>query len=728
MHELTEAQRQAILGLSHFDPSCEDDYGNQALDYLVLNATAAFGPLLLVEALQVKHHIKQTFRLEFEEAEINKAAFRLGQRNMLSYTSSEDRFGSPRFQILGDVHDRVSTNLQGIRKLEEEVYSEWVSVLESKYSDHSEVLAQLDQVVEVFKRYLSRLLQRHGIECVGLLYPENAKARQWLVDVQGEILDGLLPSEGFVDAIARIEFPQFFKDAQDQRRSYLQGIFNSSFYWHLIQVDEGCSRLIRSVTRGQRLYLDTNILYSLVGFDGENVMTSVHRMLDLARQLEYELIVTTKTLDEFHESIRRRMRELKSHPPISVDLARVAVERLGSNGFLPSYWSDFIRRGLSVEEFVAERTHVEGVLSVLGVEVSNKHRAEIENSQELADEEGILNSVVSGLVSRNVIEHDAFHRVLITKVRRKKRYAFNDAAAWFLTHDTKLPHYDKVARKGGTHLPFCLTGNQWVQVNRPLLARVSSQEDNEASYFALVTQPYVRAMVSSKPLDRLYNSILGRLTQYQGMTYQIAMEITANRAFMAAVADESDPIRIDALVDEGIADLANELLNEKEELRGRAERRQGEYDELSIAMSTLQLRLDRSDADMQRLQEIRDSEFDRIEQIERQRDIRAKRIAKGIAWMAMGLCAVAVFWWPGKWAMTYAMKNWPKLEPILGLLPLGISVVLLLLLGKVPEFNVRIWLEAKLYEVIRGVQYDSLDALNTASDGADGPAESHNGR
>lgn len=82
--------KQTIFRLAHFNPTCNDEYGNQVLDYLVLDSLAMYGQLV-VTAIQIKENIKNSFRLDFEETEINLSGRRLSQKGMINYLSEEKR-------------------------------------------------------------------------------------------------------------------------------------------------------------------------------------------------------------------------------------------------------------------------------------------------------------------------------------------------------------------------------------------------------------------------------------------------------------------------------------------------------------------------------------------------------------------------------------------------------------------------------------------------------------
>jgi len=286
---------------------------------------------------------------------------------------------------------------------------------------------------------------------------------------------------------------------------------------------------------------------------------SVHAVLRMATTLGYELSVTGKTIDEFHESLHWQMTELQKKPPVPAELVRIAIDHLDENSFLALYWREFVENGTSIEEFVAEKTHLGDILEGLGISTTNNYREEIENSEALAGEMSILRSVCSPGTSEHIIEHDVFHRLFIERVRGKRRYQFSNAVAWFLTHDRKLPHYARVARKGKNYRPFCITTDQWVQINRPLLARTKGAEEYERSFHVLVTQPFLRTMISSFSLGTAYNEVLGRLARYKNMNPQLALNLVANKQFMVTLASEADPERIDEKIESELVDVAAEL-------------------------------------------------------------------------------------------------------------------------------------------------------------------------
>ena len=230
--------------------------------------------------------------------------------------------------------------------------------------------------------FISKMIIRHGIESVSILYPEIKKNEQDIDNISELILDELPKSDTFVNSIIKLEIPKFFKTDDDKRKKYISILFNSSFYFHLIQIDEKCSRLLREEIRGQKLFLDNNILYSLIGLHGEYILRAVHSLLSFASILGYGLWVTTKTIDEFQNSLNWKLNELKQSPPIPTDLAKLAIENLDQDNFLVIYWKEFVKNRLTIDEFISEKSHIESILDGFNIQTSNKYRKDIEDLQE----------------------------------------------------------------------------------------------------------------------------------------------------------------------------------------------------------------------------------------------------------------------------------------------------------------------------------------------------------
>ena len=571
----TEA-KSAIFKLAFFEPNIKDNYGNQVLDYLVLEAISTFGTMITCNQKEVKNVISKLFIIDFHEEEIYNAAKRLKKKNLVVIEESDERSTLPRFKLLDSSSD-LEEKIEGLKSLEAKVYEMWENELLENYKV---VLNKnnVDKLVNSLKTFLTKLVVRHGMESVSLLYPEKDKSEEWFEAIQKDIIKDLPKLGADLELVQQIEIPKFFKSKNDDRIQFVNSLFNSSFIWHLLQVDDKCSKYFKKITEGQVLVLDNNILYSLIGFHGQNSFESTHNLLKYANQLNYKIKVTTRTIDEFYDSVKRNSEKLSSFKYYTKEIAEVAINTLDNSSFMVSYWKEFLNDGLSIEEFVAEKSNIKNILSGLKIEITDRFKDEIENSQELLDEESILRNSCGNHLPPLVVQHDAFHRLFIKKSRGTYKYKFSEAVAWFLTHDSKLATYGVASLKGSKALNFSITTNEWIQINRPFIKRTIDENEFESSFYNLVTQPFLRSALSSFKVDEVRKKLLSRLTKYKNMGTQLSFELVTDVQFLQSITNLEDE-KIDSKIEKKVFELNKDLKLENSELYTNIESQNEEIEE-----------------------------------------------------------------------------------------------------------------------------------------------------
>jgi len=482
-----------------------------------------------------------------------------------------------RYQLLPNISKEVIQNQQAIVEIENTVFLEWQNELIEKYKNNPKVIKNIDLIVNSFKTFLVKLFVRHGIESVSILYPNDEKSQIWLTSIQNNIIGDLPNLAGESNIVLEIEIPNFFKAANSKRKKYIDNLFNASFYWHLIQIDEKCTEYFNEISKGQYLILDNNIIFSLMGFHGGVCMESIHELLKFANELGYILMVSTKTIDEFYESLKRSGEKYINSPKYTKELADVAVRTLDPNNFMVTYWREFVEKRISLNEFIVEKSHLDRIFKELNISVIPDFRKEIEGSNELKDEESILRTAC-GDFPATIIEHDAFHNILVKRIRNGEKYKYTQAIAWFLTHDTKLPFYARASLKGKKSLPFCITTNEWIQINRPFIRRTKNQEEFEKSFTNLVTQPYLRTILASFKVNNVKEKILNNLSRYKSVGVQLAFEMVTDVQFLN-ISSHANNTELENAVESKAFELNQILQDENNELIKALEESNQEHDE-----------------------------------------------------------------------------------------------------------------------------------------------------
>jgi hypothetical protein len=567
-----ELFKTALFRLAQFNPTALDDKGGQAADYVTLQSLACFG-MMPANPTEVSKAIYDMFRVRFEPAEVEGAAKRLALKGLAS-VEDLGRNQPALLRISATAAEDVDRSLAEMRELENRVLTDWREYIGAQYRAVPEVAEHAEHIERCLQIFTARMLAKHGIQCAALLYPEELKSQTWLDSIKQDIVAELPKVNALLDATVLIEVPAFFRSTEPSRVKYINDLLNSSYFWHTMQVDETCSRLLKSVTGGQTLYFDVNVLYSLSGLHGEHLLKSSHGAVKLAKALGYVLAVTTKSIDEFQSSLGARQRQYQGRPPVPRDLVKLVIQTLNDEDYVTSYWKELAKSGASIEEFVSEKSHLEGLLESLDISVTDEFREEIENSKELREQESILRLACSGSMIDSIVQHDAYHRLYVLRKRGSPKYHLSDAVAWFLTHDTKLAAFDREARARTGQLnalPFCMTTNEWVQVNRPLLPRAKDTAEYEESFYRLVTQPFIRSIVQRFSLTKAYQEVLGRAARYRNMTPQLALSLVADRRVVILTAVESDVNKADLIVENKFLDVASQLRTENAELARRVD-------------------------------------------------------------------------------------------------------------------------------------------------------------
>jgi hypothetical protein len=565
----------SLSRLAYFEPNFEDEYGNQVLDYLVIDSLSVGENLFHYSSSEIKKNIKDSFTIDFALGEIISSAKRLLRKGYVEIINEGEKDEELRFKLLPNITNEVINKQKSISEIETNVFDEWRNELNDKYKNITKISSNIDVIVNSFKTFLVKLFVRHGIESVSILYPNDEKSQLWISTIQGNIINDLPKVSGELNIILEIEIPNFFKSKNPQRKKYLDSIFNASYYWHLTQIDDKCTEYFKNVSEGQFLIMDNNILFSLMGFHGANCMESVHELLNYANNLGYVLTITTKTIDEFYESLKRNGEKHLKTPRYSKALAEVAIKTLDSNNFMVTYWKEFVDKRLTLNEFIIEKSHLEKVLKNLNIELISDFREEIEKSEELKNEESILRSTC-GDFPQQIIEHDAFHNILVKKIRKEAKHKYSQAVCWFLTHDTKLPVYARASLKGKKTLPFCITTNEWIQINRPFIRRTANNEEFEESFTNLVTQPYLRTILASFKVSNIQEKILNNLSRYKSCGKQLAFEMVTDVQFLNVVSNSSNH-EFDEKVESKIVELNKILQEENQELYSVLDESSKEY-------------------------------------------------------------------------------------------------------------------------------------------------------
>jgi hypothetical protein len=448
-----------------------------------------------------------------------------------------------------ELADRTQTSAEA----ESQAFADWeLSVAALDATLTPEQIADLRKDLE---KWLQEIVTKHGVEAALILYPEHERAQDLIDSVQSLGFDFLPERDDCIEQVRPKALFAFIHKATPAQRTYLANLFTTAYMVAVFTLDPEASEAVRALTQGQRVYLDTNVIYAILNLSGPRAFLSARRVLELTRKLGYEICVTPWTVAEMRKSVRLAREKLSKTTLPPRALAEIAAEASGDETFVTAYWRKFKETGVKPNDFLDFHDQIEGLLDQAGIQVEDEACLAVDrDSDELAAQMGLLESVPGGAnKSGGIKEHDAKHRMLIERLRGQGHRRFSNAGYWFITRDSVLIPYASEGRAAPDSLPFAVSFPSWAQIVRSLSPRT---EDYEQTLVDLLDTPAVRprGMVSYETVAE----VLGRIEMLvEDSSEEIATRMLLDGAVMQEVENRTGDRS--EFIDTAVGEKKNEL-------------------------------------------------------------------------------------------------------------------------------------------------------------------------
>jgi len=558
---------EAIRRLCHFVPPPEGKNLSLALHEFLVKQAMANLDTEPHEVPDIKDSLYQLFNLNFEDEEIKGAIERLMKTGAV-ISPSQDVYA-----LSIDEYSELGKSLKDSEEFEQRIIGEWIENINREYFDLSQ--DDLKSLRTDLTIYLTEIFARHGAECVALVYAGQEDAESFVAKLEDDIFVSLPTRSPRLHKIRIIELPAFFKNATSERKRYIAQLLDSTFIIHILHIDKNCSALIRKQFKGYRLYLDTNFIYRLLGLNGSILQKAAERTVKIAQDLGFVLIVSIRTIEEWQASIKWAVKNLKRGPLPSTALAQVGADYTTEEDFTTAYWREYAKTKISIDDFFALYHRIAELLKEFDIKIRDTLCDRVKEDPQLKEEISRLNLATDYIKFPEVAEHDAFHRLLILRLRGKSPpETFIDTKVWFLTCDTLLPKYDHFARKSQDKIPFCILPNQWIQTMRPLLPRT---QDFDETFVDLFTSPYLRTY-GHLP-SNIAQRILGRIAQFERHSPELAVRVLTDSHLTKELRQTEQEEKFLELIDSAITKVAEEFKEERDKLKKQLEDTKKEEEE-----------------------------------------------------------------------------------------------------------------------------------------------------
>ncbi len=358
---------------------------------------------------------------------------------------------------------------------------------------------QFEQLTEQLEHALAKLLHDYGVRATRLFLGSGGGAAEVPEPDTSPYAAGLTIDTEVGRAIATRTLEMLLAIGRLHHPAYLAHLFDSACVIRAAIIDPNLSSSIASALAGTVFYLDTNVLYALLGFDGDEQKDSFFALKRALEQLGAELAVTPQTIAELRTSLRTKTNHLRRHPIKSRNLARTASELTDMPDLMTTFNRKYADRGSTLDDLDAMVNNIEALLQALAITLEAEE-SEIEVSPEqIVSRASALRTYLEtdsrglpiGQPKRDEIhEHDAYHQLLVAAARGGTVASFSQAKVWFLTFQTRLARAElAVSPEARNGVPTTVSVDDLFPVLRCFLPRTDAEY--EKAFAHLVVSPYL---------------------------------------------------------------------------------------------------------------------------------------------------------------------------------------------------------------------------------------------
>ncbi|MCA9925600.1 MAG: hypothetical protein KC421_24685 [Anaerolineales bacterium] len=600
-----EFLRDTLRKLSFFSTDGAKGYREELMEHLIMNVLARFDPAGYSPGT-IREKLREMVGFDVDYEQVKSICCRLVEKKK-AYATGDVVLPHTRFGIDSKKIKELTQKYKDQEAFEEKIVSDWCNELTSRYPKLTQ--EQISALVEDLQAFSLRLYSQHSVESAALYSGSNEYILKLLDDLDVTDLSDILPyRELEIHQIRSRELPNFFHTNSLERKQYIGQQLNQVFLLHMMQLDPAGAQKLAKEIEGGFLILDTNVLIRLFGLDGPELQEATIRLLDLSRGLKYIPLVTPKTIEEYKQKINSLMHNSRYYPRMNREEAVAALTYAGVEELSQHYWRKAAIDGVHIDpaSVYEPYLYVDPLLKEYGVEKETEVASLLaDDDKQIAVETSLLKSALDRDWKFDAIpEHDAFHRLLILRLRGgHEEKSPLETVYWFLTSDTKLRKYDRIARsKQRLNIPFCVLTSQWMQLLYPYRSMV---DGFEATIAETLDSPLFRLFPS--PTADLIHEIVSHMHKYESLPESVVTKAIADHAFVKSFADEISEEQKQELVEEYI-------LGELGELETQLRAAQDRENELKIQLEEIDFKLQESSTSFDEvMNQFQNSENRRIE-------------------------------------------------------------------------------------------------------------------
>lgn len=394
----------------------------------------------------------------------------------------------------------ISSTNKDYETLRDKVIQEFLTRVKTGCPDLSK--AQSKKIVDVFFDIISSIFKLYGSICSDVIAGkmDEIKDIPRLPDFQQISLNSVKRIGNLsLRKVVKDEFRNYIAQPPRDFIYFLHSLAQSYTIAQILNLDPELQRLEKESFSKKKLFLDTNIIVSLMCV--AEARQSVKEVISLTNDLGIKIVYTPETKREFH-NLLEYSKTLYARIPIHKKSIIRKTEPLMTNPFIASYWIESREQRLTWRGFVARMEGFEEFLKDnFSITIDTTRIEGIRDDPEYKELEMAV-SLADMSKRQSTAAHDAYHLRMISKMREKETVDELGMNSYFLTKDYTLNTAEYIVYKGGK-IPSNLTIDVWSQMILPFLSPRVVADEASGVYMTIMSSKFPSLTKSIDPKDMI---------------------------------------------------------------------------------------------------------------------------------------------------------------------------------------------------------------------------------
>jgi len=389
--------------------------------------------------------------------------------------------------------------------------------------------------IELFWKYLSKLIGLKVGTVAQLLHSSNPRMD---VSMSATIFSSLN------DDIANVQLAKSFRITFESLFGRRIGIFLSFLFkcsqvltcWKILSLDPSIEILKKSEFGNKKILLDTNSLIGLVCVNCYN-HEATRELMRLSGDLGVKSFVTSKTIAEFKKVLER------SNERYALLNVPARILKVINDEFISSYAFELDSdQSLTWQKYYERMVNIDAILTQqYGIEVKDVKDIEIVDSETyekvITEVSRVWEEARQNKKERDVAEHDAFHLLLIKKLRDEDNIkSVLGPNYWFLTRDSTLFFVNSFINSLGlfkNQISSSIKESYWLDFITPFLNFRTRNKDAYSVFADLLRSEFTTIPKGISP--KILTEIQGEWTKYEWLSTNDIEEILKDTVMQTLV-------------------------------------------------------------------------------------------------------------------------------------------------------------------------------------------------